>query len=76
MVFQSRYTPGLKNGAHVKFNKGETVSYRTRDGRTYRIKIDSELMQNSGYLGYEAIFEDGRYFAVAEGIYDWDGKVD
>ena len=75
-VFVSRYTEGLKNGKNVSFNKGETVRYRMRNGDELNITIDSELCYNSGYLGYEAIFHDDgkRYFAVAEGIIDWEGK--
>lgn len=73
-VFVSRYTPGLENGRNVRFKKGEKVRYRMRNGQEYDIVIDSELMENSGWLGYEAIFPDGRFFAVAEGIINWDGK--
>lgn len=36
--------------------------------------IDSEPMCNGGYLGYEAIFPDGRLFAVEQGIINWTGK--
>lgn len=34
-------------------------------------------MENNGDLGYESIFHDdgNRYFAVAKGIIDWEGKV-
>lgn len=74
LLFKSRYTPGLKNGKGVYFEKGEKVRYRMRDGTEYDIIIDSELMNNSGYWGFEAIFPDGRYFAADEGIIDWDGK--
>ena len=70
----SRYTPGAKNGVGIAFKKGEKVRYRMRNGTEYDIVIDSELMKNSGYLGYEAIFPDGRFFAVDEGIIDWEGK--
>lgn len=75
-VTLSRYTPGLKNGKDVSFEKGEIVSYKTRNGEKYKIKIDSDYMRHSsGFYGYEAIFDDGaRCFAVAEGIYDWEGK--
>ena len=74
-ILKSRYTPGLKNGKGVAFQKGDVVSYKTRDGKKYKITIDSERMQHkSGYFGYEAIFFDGRYFAVEDGIYDWEGK--
>lgn len=75
MVFFSRHTPDLENGENVMFEKGEKVRYRMRNGQEYEIVIDSYLMENSGYLGYEAIFPDGRFFAVAEGIIDWEGKV-
>ena len=76
-VLISRYTPGLKNGKLVAFQKGETVKYKTRNGEKYNIIIDSERMiHSSGFYGYESIFEDGmRCFAVEEGIYDWEGKV-
>ena len=76
-VFVSRYTPGLKNGKDVQFNIGEIVRYRMRSGKELYITIDSELMQNSGFLGYESIFHDDgkKYFAVAEGIIDWKGKA-
>lgn len=75
MVFVSRYTPNLINGEKVLFEIGEKVRYRMRNGTEYDIVIDSELMENQGYLGYEAIFPDGRFFAVAKGIIDWNGKV-
>ena len=46
-----------------------------RNGEEHVIIIDSERMTNSGYYGYEAIFDDGdRAFAVEDGIYDWEGK--
>ena len=75
-VFVSRYTPGLKNGKGVKFEIGETVRYRMRNGHETDITIDSDLCSNMGYLGYEAIFHDdgGKCFAVDEGIVDWEGK--
>lgn len=75
-IFVSRHTPGLENGKGVKFEIGETVKYRMRNGHETDITIDSELCSNMGYLGYEAIFHDdgGRYFAVDEGIIDWEGK--
>lgn len=76
-VFVSRYTPGLQNGEKVKFDKGEVVRYRTRNGTECDITIDSEFMKHeSGYYGYESIFHnDGkRCFAVAKGIVDWNGK--
>ena len=75
-VFVSRYTPNLQNGKDVQFKIGETVRYRMRSGKEIDITIASGLMQNSGYLGYESIFHDDgkKYFAVAEGIIDWDGK--
>ena len=71
----SRYTPGLENGEDVEFKKGETVRYRMRNGEEHDIIIDSPLMMNSGYYGYEAIFDDGvRAFAVSKGIIRWEGK--
>lgn len=76
MVFVSRYSPNLKNGEHVRFEIGEKVRYRMRNGTEYDITIQSELMQNRGYFGYEAIFPDGDLcFAVAKGIINWAGKV-
>ena len=75
--FKSRYTPGLKNGEDVQFKKGETVTYRMRNGTIYQIVIDSKLKQHdpSGYYGYEAIFPDGeRCFAPEVGIIGWEGK--
>lgn len=73
-VFVSRHTPGLKNGKDVKFNIGDKVRYRMRNGTEYDIIIDSERMSHSGYFGYESKFSDGRYFAVEQGIIGWDGK--
>lgn len=73
-IYKSRYTPNLENGKDVGFEIGDVVKYRTRNGEEYVITIDSELMTNEGYTGYEAIFPDGRFFAVEEGIYDWEGK--
>ena len=77
IISVSRYTPNLKNGKYVHFEKGETVSYRMRNGEEHRIKIVSDIKQNNGYYGYEAVFDDDgkKYFAVADGIYDWEGKV-
>jgi hypothetical protein len=76
-IYKSRFTPNLKNGKGVRFEKGEKVRYKTRDGTEYDIVIDSELMYNSGYFGYEAIFPDGRFFALEEGIIDWQKiKID
>lgn len=79
-IYKSRYTPGLKNGKDVAFNKGEKVKYRTRLGECVEIIIDSErvIHDETGLYGYEAIFTDDgkRYFAAEKGIYDWDGKCD
>jgi hypothetical protein len=75
MVSLSRYTKGLANGVNVSFKKGEKVRYRMRNGDEMDIIIDSNLMSNSGYLGYESIFPDGeRCFAVSKGIIGWEGK--
>ena len=57
------------------FNIGEEVTYRMRNGKVFRIIIDSDLMENNGFYGYEAIFPDGRYFAISKGIIDWEGKL-
>ena len=77
MVYKSRFTRGLKNGKDVDFNKGEKVRYKMRNGYEVDIIIDSELMLNSGFLGYESIFLDDnqKAFAIKEGIINWDGKV-
>lgn len=76
-VFISRYTKGLKNGANVQFQKGETVRYRMRNGEEHDIVIDSARMfHKPDFYGYEAIFDDGvRAFAVEQGIVDWDGRT-
>lgn len=76
MVFKSRFTPNLENGEDVQFNKGEKVKYRTLKGEIKDIIIDSELMTNSNYYGYESIFLDDneRYFAISKGIIYWEGK--
>ena len=76
-VFVSRYTPNLENGENVQFEKGEVVDYRMRNGQEFKITIDSDLMQQGGYRGYEAIFPDDgqRYFVPARGIFNWEGKV-
>lgn len=77
MIFNSRYTSGLRNGENVLFNIGETVHYRTRNGNEFDIVIQSDLRLHTptGYMGYEAIFPDGALcFAVSEGIVGWDGK--
>ena len=78
MVYKSRFTPGLINGKDVNFKKGEKVHYRMRNGYEVDIIIDSEIMQHSGFLGYESIFLDDnqKAFAVKEGIINWEGKVD
>ena len=77
-VTRSRHTPGLENGEDVSFSIGEKVSYRMRSGQELEIIIDSEYMQHSdsGFMGYESIFTDdnGRYFAVSKGIYNWKDK--
>jgi hypothetical protein len=81
MVYRSRFTPGLKDGSDVSFNKGETVTYRMRDGTTVKITIDSDIMKHDqapgDKTGYESIFHDTgeRSFAVRSGIIDWEGKV-
>lgn len=76
MVFKSRHTPGLANGEDVHFEIGESVTYRMRNGDVFQIVIDSELMKDFGYYGYEAIFPDDgeRYFAPEIGIIGWEGK--
>ena len=77
-IFKSRYTPNIENGENVKFNIGEVVTYKMRSGKVLDITIDSDYMQHDcGLYGYEAIFSDdgGRYFAAAEGIVNWEGKV-
>ena len=76
-VWISKHTPGLLNGKDVHFEICEVVEYQKRNGERFTITIDSEYMTNSGYYGYEAIFHnDGkRYFAVDEGIINWEGKV-
>lgn len=75
-VFKSRLTPNLDNGKNVKFEIGEKVTYKLTDGKI-NIIIDSELMVNQGYYGYEAIFLDDnqKYFAVSEQIVGWEGKI-
>lgn len=79
-IYKSRFTPGLKNGEDVSFNKGEEVTYRLRSGGTIKIIIDSDLMEHAeapgDKTGYESIFSDdgGRYFAVRSAIIDWKGK--
>ena len=53
------------------------VKYRTRKGEELDITIDSDLMDCGGYFGYESVFHDDgeRYFAIADGIIDWEGKA-
>lgn len=81
-ITKSRYAPNLKNGKDVGFNIGEVVDYRLRSGEEIKITIDSEYMMNDcdgiTHYGYEAIFHDDgqRYFAIEEGIYNWEGKVE
>lgn len=75
-VRKSRYTPHCQNGKDIAFRFGETVRFRgLKTGNEFDVKIDSELMTNSGYLWYECIFPDGRYFVPEESIVDWEGKV-
>lgn len=77
----SRYTPNLKNGKNVEFKIGEVVDYKTRSGEKYKITINSERMakdaEGKTFYGYESIFHDDNeeYFAVEDGIYNWEGKV-
>jgi len=78
VVYVSRYTPGLVNGANVSFQKGEIVTY----GKDrIKITIDSDLMKHAlapgDKTGYEAIFSDTgeRAFAARQNIVDWEGKV-
>lgn len=73
-IRKSKYTPGLKNGSGVAFSKGDCVKYRMRNGAEYDLVIDSELVQNGPYFGYECEFLDGRFFIAEQGIYDWEGK--
>jgi len=73
----SRYSNNAKNGKDVSFNKGETVTYKLKNGTTLPIKIDSELMKSQeGTFGYEAVFSDDnqKWFAESDRIIDWDGK--
>lgn len=78
MVYISRFTPGLKNGKNVSFEKGEAVTYGKKK---VKITIDSDLARHDQApgdgTGYESIFHDTkeRAFASREGIVDWDGKV-
>ena len=77
MVYRSRFTPGLKNGKDVKFEKGEVVTYGRNN---VKITIDSDLMKHDEApgdgTGYEAVFHDTgeRAFAAREYITDWKGK--
>lgn len=76
-IFKSRFTPNLENGEGVKFNKGEKVVYKTKDGLLIEAIIDSDYCRhNSGVYGYEAIFSDDgeRSFAISKQIVDWKGK--
>lgn len=81
MISRSRFTPGMKDGRDVSFDRGEVVTYRTRNGDTVEITIDSEIMRNAEApgdgTGYESIFHDDgqRYFASRQQIIDWNGKV-
>ncbi len=79
-VSRSRYTPGLKNGSEVRFSIGENVLYQLRTGEKMIIRIITERLKSKcgKYFGYEAIYsDDGHlYFAVDQGIIDWDGKPD
>lgn len=79
-VFLSRFTPGLKDGSNVSFERGECVLYELSDGSLVEITIDSVLMMHpkapGDRTGYEALFHDTwkRAFAVRCQIIDWDGK--
>lgn len=80
MLYRSRFTPGLTNGADVSFDKGEVVTYRLRDGKEVKIIIDSDIcvhdLAPGDHTGYEAIFSDTgeRAFAIRANIIDWEGK--
>lgn len=80
LVFDSKLKKGLTNGRTVKFNIGDVVKYKLENGKVLDIEITSEYMQHhiEEIDGYEAIFsDDGKsYFAVAERIIDWEGKVE
>ena len=74
-IFKDKNTPNLKNGRDVKFEIGDKVTYKALNGEVYdNVIIDSEYAQNQKRFGYEALFEDGRFFISAEGIIDWEGK--
>ena len=81
MVYLSRFTPGLKNGADVSFNIGEVVTYRLQCGDEIKITIDSDIMKHDhapgDQTGYESIFHDTmeRAFAARAQIVDWEGKI-
>lgn len=78
-VFKSRFTPNLKNGKDVQFNRDEKVVYDLGKGKTTDIIIKSDYMEHqSGICGYEALFLDDNdmWFANAEDIIDWEGKHD
>jgi len=78
MVFLSRFQKGLENGAEVSFDRGETVTFRGKSGKEYQVVIDSDLMRHEeapgDKTGYEAIFDDGRFFISRTQIVDWEGK--
>lgn len=82
MVYKSRHTPGLEDGRDVSFDRGETVTYRFKNGNETKITIVSDILKHSQApgdgLGYEARFHDNDEvsFASRYGIVAWDGKTD
>lgn len=75
-IHKSKFTPELNNGKGVHFSIGDVVNYRCVDGTEIKCTIATELMENEGFFGYEAIFHDDgkRYFAIEDMICDWEGK--
>ena len=78
-IYRSRYTPGI-NAYQTRFKKGETVIWKSINGYTVKIIIDSERMVHDGtgkeIYGYECIFKDdnSRCFVDEHQIIDWNGK--
>ena len=80
-LYRSRFTPGLKNGSMVSFEKGEVVQCLNKDDAIEDCVIDSEIMTHKegegDMTGYECILDGTlRKFVSRCRIVGWNGQVE
>lgn len=86
-VCLSRFTPGLANAEKVSLDIGEVVLGQSEtSGERRRIRIDSDIREHTGELGWDCTYVDEfeqpvkwpgypRCFVSAKSIVWWTGKV-